>query len=107
MTKYEAAVIGAGPTGLAAALALARMGIEVALVGPGAAAPACAGASRREPAIGSRQSAVVDQRTTALVGPSIALLRNLGVLAAEPPVGQTAADCRLPTAAGSAPASAG
>ena len=99
MTRYEAAVIGAGPTGLVAALALARMGVEVALVAPAA--------------VGSRQSAVgrcerrglppADQRTTALVGPSIALLRNLGVWGAEPAIGQTTADCRLPTAVGSDP----
>ena len=66
MTKLEAAVIGAGPTGLVTALALARMGIEVALVGPAADG-----------------EGPPDQRTTALVGPSIQLLRNLGVWEAD------------------------
>ena len=34
MTRFEAAVIGAGAAGLAAALALAHKGVAVALVGP-------------------------------------------------------------------------
>jgi 2-octaprenyl-6-methoxyphenol hydroxylase len=61
-TTTEAAVIGAGPAGLVAALALARSGVEVALVAP-AYDPARAD----------------DQRTTALIGPSIELLKNLDV----------------------------
>jgi 2-octaprenyl-6-methoxyphenol hydroxylase len=65
MTKLEAAVIGAGPTGLLTAMALARVGVAVALVGPDAG------------------GAPPDRRTTALVGPSIQLLRNLGVWEAE------------------------
>ncbi|HET9348486.1 MAG TPA: FAD-dependent monooxygenase, partial [Arthrobacter sp.] len=68
MTTYEAAVIGAGPTGLVAALALARMGIEVALVGPGVRP--CGSDPRTPPA---------DQRTSALMRPSIQLLKNVGV----------------------------
>src|SRR5215813_8063281 len=98
MKKFETAVIGAGPTGLVAALALARMGVDVALVGPPAA------------------SAAADQRTTALVGPSIELLRNVGVWGEGPKagnprrrpvperaerVGQPTADPRPPTAVGS------
>jgi 2-octaprenyl-6-methoxyphenol hydroxylase len=66
MTKLEAAVIGAGPTGLVTALALARTGVAVALIGP-------AGDAGGRP----------DQRTTALVGPSIQLLQNLGVWEAD------------------------
>ena len=69
MTKYEAAVIGAGPTGLAAALALARMGIEVALVGPGV-----------RPCGSDPIAATADQRTTALMLPSLNLLKNLGAM---------------------------
>src|SRR5262245_39570193 len=99
MSKFEAAVIGAGPTGLAAALALARMGVEVAVVAPGPNA-----------AVGRRQSAVGDQRTTALMIPSLNLLKNLGAFGSaavggrQSAVGsstQTTADCRLPTAEGS------
>ncbi|HEY1247231.1 MAG TPA: FAD-dependent monooxygenase [Hyphomicrobiaceae bacterium] len=63
MTDFEAAVIGAGPAGLATALALARMGVETALVAP-----------PHDPA-----RAAQDQRTTALIGPSLRLLENLGV----------------------------
>jgi 2-octaprenyl-6-methoxyphenol hydroxylase len=59
----EAVVIGAGPTGLAAALALAALGADVAI-----AAPAY------DPA-----RAEADQRTTALLPGSIELLKNLGV----------------------------
>jgi 2-octaprenyl-6-methoxyphenol hydroxylase len=62
-TKIEAAVIGTGPAGLAAALALARLGIESALVGPAFDAG----------------KAAADRRTTALIGPSVGLMRNLGV----------------------------
>jgi 2-octaprenyl-6-methoxyphenol hydroxylase len=56
--RFEAAVIGAGPAGMIAALALAHKGLEVALLGPPA----------------SR----IDRRTTALIGPSVQLLRCLG-----------------------------
>jgi 2-octaprenyl-6-methoxyphenol hydroxylase len=63
---HEAAVIGAGPTGLVTALALARIGVQVALVGPAEAA-----------------TAPPDGRTTALVAPSVMLLKNLGVWEAD------------------------
>jgi 2-octaprenyl-6-methoxyphenol hydroxylase len=55
---FEAAVIGAGAAGIAAALALAHKGVAVALVGPPAGH--------------------ADRRTTALIGPSVRLLENLG-----------------------------
>ena len=56
-------MIGTGPAGLAAALALARMGLETALVGPAFDAG----------------KAAEDTRTTALIGPSVRLLGNLAV----------------------------
>jgi 2-octaprenyl-6-methoxyphenol hydroxylase len=59
----EAAVIGAGPAGLATALALAKSGIATAIVAPSYNAT----------------HAGKDARTTALMGPSVDLLRNLGV----------------------------
>jgi 2-octaprenyl-6-methoxyphenol hydroxylase len=71
MSKYQAAAIGAGPTGLAAALALAHMGVEVAVIAPGSRA------SGSDPV-----APPSDQRTTALMVPSINLLKNLGVLEA-------------------------
>lgn len=58
---FEAAVVGAGPAGLVAALALARCGIDVALIAPA-----------YDPALSN------DQRTTALIGSSLELLKNLG-----------------------------
>jgi 2-octaprenyl-6-methoxyphenol hydroxylase len=68
VTCHEAAVIGAGAAGLAAALALAHKGVAVALVGPPA---------RRDR----------DRRTTALIGPSVRLLENLGVWEGSDPAG--------------------
>jgi 2-octaprenyl-6-methoxyphenol hydroxylase len=59
----EIAVIGAGPAGLASALALARLGIGVAIIAP--------------PYDAARAAA--DRRTSALIGPSVELLKNLGV----------------------------
>jgi 2-octaprenyl-6-methoxyphenol hydroxylase len=59
----EVAVVGAGPAGLAAALALAALGTEVVI-----AAPA------HDPA-----RAEADRRTTALLLGSVELLKNLGV----------------------------
>jgi 2-octaprenyl-6-methoxyphenol hydroxylase len=66
--RFEAAVIGAGAAGLAAALALAHKGVVVALIGPPTGGDA-------------------DRRTTALIGPSVRLLENLGVWAASDPAG--------------------
>lgn len=62
----EAAVIGAGPAGLTAALALAASGVDVAIAAP--------------PYDAARTEA--DRRTTALLPGSIELLKNLGVWAA-------------------------
>ncbi len=59
----DAAVVGTGPAGLAAALALAWSGVDVALVGP---AP-------------SAESLARETRTTALFGGSIDFLRHIGV----------------------------
>lgn len=59
----DVAVIGAGPAGLVTALALARLGVSVAIVSP--------------PYDAARAAA--DRRTTALIGPSVDLLENLGV----------------------------
>ena len=59
----DAAVVGTGPAGLAAALALAWSGVEVALIGP---APTSASLGR-------------ETRTTALFGGSIDFLRHIGV----------------------------
>lgn len=56
----QAVVVGAGPAGLAAALALANRGLDVALVGPPAA------------------KATSERRTAALFPASINALRNLG-----------------------------
>lgn len=63
METSEAAVVGLGPAGLAAGLALASAGITTALIGP---PPTSASLSR-------------ETRTTALFGGSIDLLRHLGV----------------------------
>lgn len=60
--KFEVVVVGGGPAGLVAAVALARLGFATALV-------------TRESASGGRP----DNRTAALFTGSITLLRNLGV----------------------------
>jgi 2-octaprenyl-6-methoxyphenol hydroxylase len=87
MTKFEAAVIGTGPAGLAAALALARVGVETALVGPPYDAA----------------KAAADRRTTALIGASVDFMQNLGAWEPGPRQSEHAhnptADTRLPIAA--------
>lgn len=59
----EIAVIGGGPAGLAAALALAFLGCDVVLIAPPYA----------------RERPQQDTRTTALLSSSVALMENLGV----------------------------
>ena len=65
-TFYDAAVVGGGPTGLAAAVALAQVGLRVALVD-----------GRQAGADGPVASRVGDHRTSALFPPALELLRNL------------------------------
>lgn len=62
-TVATAIVVGTGPVGLAAALALAKAGATVALIGPNNALT----------------GTFADQRTTALFGASIDVLKHLGV----------------------------
>lgn len=64
--RFDIAVAGAGPAGLAAALALAGTGLSIVCAGPSAA----------------QNSGQADTRTTALFGPSIRLLERIGVWAA-------------------------
>lgn len=66
-----AAVIGGGPTGLVAALALAHFGVPTVLVAP---AP-----SLLSPARGPGEGRGADNRTTALMAPSVRALEALGV----------------------------
>src|SRR3954470_7035580 len=56
---YDAAVIGGGPAGLAAATALAQTGANIALI--------------------ARRAPYADNRTTALLGGSVDLLQQLDV----------------------------
>jgi 2-octaprenyl-6-methoxyphenol hydroxylase len=62
----QAVVIGAGPTGLTAALALCACGVEVTITAP----------------LYHRAAIDTDRRTTALLPGSVELLKNLGVWAA-------------------------
>lgn len=62
---FQIAIVGAGPAGLTAALALARLGLTTVLVAPRPTAAALA----------------ADTRTFAALGGSVALLRRLGVWA--------------------------
>jgi 2-octaprenyl-6-methoxyphenol hydroxylase len=64
---HDALVVGGGPAGLAAALSLGRIGLDVALAAP-----------PHQPAYQSG-GAARDRRTAALFGGSVELLRNLGV----------------------------
>ena len=65
----SAAVIGGGPAGLVAALALAHFGVPTALVAPAPSLP-----SPFPPSLPR-----IDNRTTALMGPSVTALEALGV----------------------------
>jgi 2-octaprenyl-6-methoxyphenol hydroxylase len=71
----SAAVIGGGPAGLVAALALAHFGVPTVLVAPAPSPPAL---TSREGAAGD-SAGRVDNRTTALMGPSVTALEALGV----------------------------
>ena len=64
IVQADAAVVGTGPTGIAAALCLACIGAEVALIGPAPAKP---------------RTAPGDTRTAALLSSSVDLLKRLGV----------------------------
>jgi 2-octaprenyl-6-methoxyphenol hydroxylase len=75
----EIAVIGGGPAGLAAALALAFHGCEVTLIAPPYA----------------RERPQQDTRTTALLTSSVALLENLGVWPACAPQSAPLAGVRI------------
>jgi 2-octaprenyl-6-methoxyphenol hydroxylase len=66
-----AAVIGGGPTGLVAALALAHFGVPTILVAPAPSLPS--------PARGGGKGGGTDNRTTALMAPSVKALEALGV----------------------------
>ena len=80
---HDAAVVGGGPAGLAAALALARSGVDTALV----ATPP--GLSPQGP------TAPPDTRTAALFGGSIRLLVNLGLWDVLAPLSAPIAAIRL------------
>ena len=92
MDKTQAAVIGGGPAGLVAALALARFGVPTALVarrtgrgeqigGEGARPrfPRARGPADPQDAPSLVHPASRDNRTTALIGSSVAALEALGV----------------------------
>jgi 2-octaprenyl-6-methoxyphenol hydroxylase len=68
--QIPAAVIGGGPAGLVAALALAHFGVPAAVV---AGAAGSGSQASETPAVGA------DNRTTALMRPSVTALKTLGV----------------------------
>ena len=71
---YDAVVVGGGPAGLAAAIALADAGAKTALL--------------------ARRAPYADNRTTALLGASVDLLERLDVWRALPrPGGAAARSC--------------
>ena len=87
---FECVVVGTGPAGLAAALALAAVGVEVAVVGPPPAIHQHAPPASREPTFDvstpEAPASVGDTRTAALFPGSIELLRNLGAWEAVAPL---------------------
>lgn len=68
----DAAVIGAGPAGLTAAVALASQGLETACIGPPAP-------TQTTPMPKAAMTAGADTRTTALLHASVQFLKNLGI----------------------------
>jgi 2-octaprenyl-6-methoxyphenol hydroxylase len=97
-------VVGNGPAGLAAGLALAASGIEVAIAGPPprvrpSPTPPCQGevCSRDGEGSSARRGEGIppDTRTAALFLGSIALLRNLGVWEAVAPASAPLAAIRI------------
>jgi 2-octaprenyl-6-methoxyphenol hydroxylase len=80
----SAAVIGGGPAGLVAALALAHFGVPAVLVAPplsrsAGVSPASSAGSREADLEAGGTPALRDNRTTALMQPSVAALDALGV----------------------------
>jgi 2-octaprenyl-6-methoxyphenol hydroxylase len=75
MHTTSAAVIGGGPAGLVAALALAHFGVPAVLVAPTSSPPSPANAEEKE----ERRPGAVDNRTSALMRPSVLALEALGV----------------------------
>jgi 2-octaprenyl-6-methoxyphenol hydroxylase len=73
----SAAVIGGGPAGLVAALALAHFEMPTALVAPSAGHPSPQGKARER--AGAGNAGGTDNRTTALMMPSVKALETLGV----------------------------
>jgi len=74
MQTTSAAVIGAGPAGLVAALALAHFGVPAVLIAPAPSLPSPASAGEKS---GSGPG-TVDNRTSALMRPSVLALEALG-----------------------------
>jgi len=77
--RFDVTVIGVGPVGLAAAVALSRCGFRVAACGPPASTP---GVAR-------------DARTAAIFGGGVAMLENLGIWPRIAPVSQAILAVRM------------